>query len=119
MHSGNAQILSMKRLPFVLLAIFSSAGCCLAGEGPAAAAIEPPAKKVKISYEIEGDYSYVGPARTETGHHDSGNLTEQNALLRLVMAPQWGEGPIFRFGIELERYSFGLPGNAPLPNTLE
>jgi len=91
-----------------------------AGEAPASAPLsEPAATKLQISYEVEADYSYVGPVRTEIGGHHTGNLTEQSGSFRLIMAPRWGEGPIFRFGIAAQRFSFGLPDNAPLPNTLQ
>src|SRR4051794_688021 len=112
-------------LPF-LIKRFAAAGLlslvcvcfCVAGDEPAAPSAEEPgpaAKKLEISYEVEADYSYVGAARTESGGHHTGNVTEQSGSLRVIMAPRWGEGPIFRFGFAVQRFSFGLPGKAPLP----
>jgi opacity protein-like surface antigen len=72
-----------------------------------------------MGYEMEAQYSYVGAAKTETGRHSTGNVTEQNGLVRLLVTPQWGQGPIYRLGVSAQRYAFGLPSNAPIPNTLQ
>ncbi len=79
----------------------------------------PTSKGPNFSFEIEGEYSYVGDASTELRGRRSGDLNEQSGLFRAVMVPQWGDGPSFRLGVAAQRFSFGLPNRAPLPNTLE
>lgn len=75
--------------------------------------------KVVTSFETDVDYSYVGDARTKLGHGRTGELSEQSTGARFVVAPRWGEGPIYRFGLGFQRFSFGLPRLTPLPNTLQ
>jgi hypothetical protein len=96
--------------------------------GGALAFAEAPAPEVeagkapstfKMGYELEAEYSYVGSSKTEINHHRAGNVSEHNGLVRLLITPQWGQGPIYRFGISAQRYSFGLPSNASIPNTLQ
>lgn len=74
---------------------------------------------LKMGYELEAQYSYVGSAKTEIDRNRNGNVTEQNGNVRLLLTPQWGQGPIYRFGISAQRYAFGLPSNAVIPNTLQ
>lgn len=75
--------------------------------------------KLKVSYEASLDYSYVGDARTRLGGGRKGDVSEQSSLIHFVAIPQWNDGPLYRFGLEYQRYSFGLPHTAPLPNTLQ
>lgn len=75
--------------------------------------------KLKVSYETSLDYSYIGDARTKLGQGRNGSVSEQSNLLHFVAIPQWNDGPLYRLGLELQRYSFGLPKAAPLPNTLQ
>lgn len=74
---------------------------------------------LKMGYEIEAEYSYVGAAHTEIGGNRTGAVTENQGSVRLLMTPQWGQGPIYRFGLSAQRYSFGLPSNALIPSTLQ
>lgn len=109
----------MQRLPVALLLLLLLCGLPgFAGETPAE--VEPaPATTLKMGYEFEGMYSYVGSAKTDFAHNRTGNVSEQNGIVRLLLTPQWGQGPIFRVGLGLQRYSFSLPSNAPIPNTLQ
>ncbi len=75
--------------------------------------------KPKLSYEADLNYSYVGDAKTKLNERQEGNVSEQSSLVHFVVSPQWGEGPLYRFGLELQRFSFGLPRLAPFPNTLQ
>ncbi len=75
--------------------------------------------KVKLSYELDADYSYVGDAKTSLGHGRNGDVSEQSNFVSAIVTPQWNDGPLYRFGLQWQRFSFGLPGTAPLPNTLQ
>ena len=73
----------------------------------------------KVSYEADAEASYSGGARTKLGGSRTGNVSEQYDLAHVVVSPQWNDGPLYRFGLEYQRASFGLPDAAPLPNTLQ
>ncbi len=72
-----------------------------------------------LAQELDGEYSIVGGAKTKLDDNRTGNVSEQANLLRYVISPQLGEGPLLRLGGEWKRFSFGLPDSAPLPNTLQ
>lgn len=74
---------------------------------------------VRISQETNLSYSYVGAADVKQGDAKLGNVSSQTTDLKYVISPEIKEGLLFRGGVEWERYSFGLPDNAPLPNTLQ
>jgi hypothetical protein len=74
---------------------------------------------LKTSYEFDTDASYVGGARTNFGSGSSGDVSEQRTNARFVISPQYNDGPIYRFGLAYERYSFGLSKAAPLPDILQ
>lgn len=102
------------QVPFTCL-LLGSAISVGAAENDAAAS-----SAAKISYELDADYSYVGDAGMKLGGGRTGDVSEQSNLARIVVTPQWGAGPLFRFGVEWQRFSFGLPADAgPLPNTLQ
>lgn len=71
------------------------------------------------SYEFDGDTSYVGAAKTDYGAGISGNVSENRTDARLVLGAQDNGGPIYRFGLAYQRYSFGFSQAAPMPNLLE
>lgn len=74
----------------------------------------------QLAQELDVEYSYVGSAKTKVGHGRNGNVTEQANVLRYVVSPQIGDsGALLRIGGEWDRYSFGLPSSAVLPNTLQ
>lgn len=74
---------------------------------------------VRIAQEANLSYSYVGAADIKQGNAKLGNVDEQSSDLKYVISPEIKDGLLFRAGFEWERYSFGLPGGAPLPNTLQ
>lgn len=89
------------------------------GVGSAAeVAPETPASGLKTSYELDADASYVRRARTNFGFGQMGKLSEVNSEGRLVVSPQWNDGPIYRFGLAYERYDFGPSQAAPVPDIL-
>jgi len=92
-----------------------------AGDLPAETApvAEPAPSNLKLSWEAGADASYVGAARTNFGPGTTGGVSEQQSDARLIVSPQYGDGPIYRFGLAFQRYSFGLSKAAPLPDILE
>jgi len=72
--------------------------------------------------EFEADSSYV--SRSHTDFHGlrkggNGDVSEESSSIRYVLTPQVADGYFLRLGAEWQRYSFGLPSKAPIPNTLE
>ena len=79
----------------------------------------PEPSKWKATYELDADTSYVGDARTNFGQEGKGDVSEERTRGHFVIAPQYDEGPIYRFGLQYQRYSFGLSKAAPLPDELQ
>ncbi len=71
------------------------------------------------SMELDVDYGFAAGSKAHTGGHDLGYVSEQNAGLKYVVSPELSKDLLLRAGFEWELFSFGLPGNAPLPNTLQ
>jgi hypothetical protein len=109
----------MTRFCLPLLALLIGGALAFAEAPVPLPEVEKAPSNLKMGYELESEYSYVGPAKTETGRTSTGNVTEQNGYFRLLLTPQWGQGPIFRLGISAQRYSFGLPAKSPIPDTLQ
>jgi hypothetical protein len=86
-----------------------------------AAAVDstPAPGNLKTSYEFDADTSFVGDARTNFGSGSAGDVSEQRTDARFVIAPQYNDGPIYRFGLAYERYGFGFSKAAPLPDILQ
>lgn len=73
----------------------------------------------EISNQFDAKFSLSSGMRTDLGHGRSGDVSGQYGLIRDVVSTRLGEGPLLRVGVEWQRFSFGLPANAPLPNTLQ
>src|SRR5437764_5799818 len=67
-------------------------------------------------YVIEG--TYVGNGEVRRGPHVLRDFDESDILLRFVLTPRIKLG-VLRLGAEWERFSFGFPDQAPLPDTLQ
>jgi len=67
-------------------------------------------------YVIEG--TYVGNGEVRRGPHVLRDFDESDILLRFVLTPRIKLG-VLRLGAEWERFSFGFPDRAPLPDTLQ
>jgi hypothetical protein len=80
---------------------------------------EEAGSKWKTSYEFDADTSYVGNALTKLGPAGLGDVSEERTRAHFVITPQYGEAPLYRFGLAYQRYSFGLSKAAPVPNALE
>jgi hypothetical protein len=72
-----------------------------------------------VSGEYQADVTYVGEGDVARGPNKSvRDFDEIDSDIRLVLTPRTKFG-ILRFGAEWERFSFGLPADAALPNTLQ
>jgi hypothetical protein len=114
------------RLPILAAAILLAAppllraGDMAATDSPAAVADDSsPESKIKTSYEIDADSAFVGAARSNFGGGVTGGVSELENDAKLVVAPQYEDGPIYRFGLAYQEYNFGLSKAAPLPNILQ
>jgi hypothetical protein len=69
-----------------------------------------------LSGEFSGEITYVGEGNVERGGKHVNDFDEIESDIRVVLTPRMKLG-VLRLGAEWERFSFGLPDNAPLPNT--
>jgi hypothetical protein len=76
-------------------------------------------RTISIAQEITAEYSYVGGARSQRGNIQLGRVSEQTSGIRYILSSGISDGVLLRLGGNWHRYSFGLPNNAPLPNTLQ
>ncbi len=77
---------------------------------------------LKSILPFSGEYvveeTYVGDGDVERGPHKVSDFDENDSILQLVFTPRIKLG-VLRLGAEWERFSFGLPDGAPLPDTLQ
>jgi len=73
----------------------------------------------ETSSQTDAEFSLSSGLRTDLGHDRSGDVSGQSVLLREVLSTRLGEGPLLRVGFEWQRFSFGVPARAPLPETLQ
>lgn len=73
----------------------------------------------EISHQFEAEFSLTSGARTDLGHGRSGEVSGISGLVREVASIPFGEGRLLRVGFDWQRFSFALPGGAPLPHTLQ
>ena len=71
------------------------------------------------TYDFDGDASYAGRTGGNFGRHIGSKISEQRDDDKFVVSTQYNGGPIYRFGLSYQRYSFGLTSAAPIPNTLQ
>ena len=71
-----------------------------------------------LSWESEAGFSTVADSSFK-GRSFRGDVNETDFHFRAVASRQIGGGPLLRLGVEWQRYDFGLPGRAPLPDTLQ
>ena len=99
---------------------------CVASPFLAAASIfaqESDDTSFKSIFPLSGEYvaeeTYVGDGDVQRGPHKSvRDFDENDSILRFVLTPRIKLG-VLRLGAEWERFSFGLPAGAPLPDTLQ
>jgi hypothetical protein len=74
------------------------------------------------SWFNSGEYlvseTYVGEAGVKRHTQAVDNFDEDNVIIRYVMTPRIKLG-VLRLGVEWERFWFGFPNRAPLPDTLQ
>jgi hypothetical protein len=68
--------------------------------------------------EYVAEETYVDDADVERGKHVVRNFNESDTVLRYVATPRISAG-VLRIGAEWERFSFGMPEQSLLPNTLQ
>jgi len=72
-----------------------------------------------VPVEYSAEDTYVGDGDVGRGPHKSvRDFDENDSILLLVFTPRIKPG-VLRIGTEWERFSFGLPDRAPLPDTLQ
>jgi len=72
-----------------------------------------------LTGEFTAEATYVGEGDVERGPRKAvRNFDEIDSDIHLVLTPRTKFG-VLRLGVEWERFSFGLPQNAALPNTLQ
>src|SRR5438094_10232191 len=70
-----------------------------------------------FSGEFAVEETYVANGDVQRGPHAVRDFYESDTLLRFVLTPRIKLG-VLRLGAEWERFSFGFPDSAPLPDTL-
>jgi hypothetical protein len=77
------------------------------------------ANSMSVSQELDAEYGYTGGVSTRGGGVNVGSVNEQSADLKYVVSPQVNKDLLLRFGFEWQRFSFGVPDHAPVPDTLQ
>jgi len=70
---------------------------------------------MSVSEELDAEYYYVGGAHTR----GAGDVDEHSADVRYVISPQVTKDLLLRAGAEWQRFSFGVPRTAPVPDVLQ
>src|SRR5437660_5730527 len=71
-----------------------------------------------LPVEFSADATYVGEGDVERGGKHVNDFDEIDSDIRVVLTPRIKLG-VLRLGAEWERFSFGFPEQAALPNTLQ
>src|ERR1043166_2814911 len=71
-----------------------------------------------LSGEFSADITYVGEGDVERGGKHVNDFDEIDSDIRVVLTPRMKLG-VLRLGAEWERFSFGFPDGAALPDTLQ
>ena len=71
-----------------------------------------------LTGEFSAEVTYVGEGDVERGGKHVNDFDEIYSDIQLVLTPRMKLG-VLRLGAEWERFSFGLPEGAALPNTLQ
>ena len=71
-----------------------------------------------VSWESEVHFSAVADSKFESRAF-RGDVSEVDFGVRAVASHQLGGGPMFRLGVEWQRYDFDVSRRAPVPDTLQ
>jgi len=80
---------------------------------------KPESKPSKISHEASVDYSFVAAAEVRQGDRVLGDTNVQTSSFIYVASIPVAKAWRLRTGMAWDRFSFGNPDNAPLPDTLQ
>jgi hypothetical protein len=94
-----------------LLLSFRASG----GEAKVIASAE---EKTVVSWDVSAEVTGIGDS-TFRRHNDIGDVSTIDTQFHAIASTQLHPAFLLRFGLELQRFDFGLPDNAPLPNNLE
>jgi hypothetical protein len=72
-----------------------------------------------LSYEIDGESSYVGTGAAKSGSKNVGDISEISSSAGIVASWQVRDSTLLRFGIQWQRYSFDPDPGVPIPNILD
>lgn len=103
----------------LLLAVSVAVPSARGADSPLEPKIKSEQEGSGMGMELDVNYGFVAGSKSHTGGTDIGYISEQNADLRFVVSPELTKNLLLRVGVEWERFSFGLPTGAPLPNTLQ
>jgi hypothetical protein len=82
--------------------------------------VTPPAvSSIPISQEFELEGAYDSGSEFKQGSARIGADDDTYGHGDYVVSPQITDAVLLRFGVDAERFSFGLPAQAPLPTTLQ
>ena len=76
------------------------------------------AERAPVSWEVEAAFSAIGDAQFRRSS-DLGEVNVAETEFRAIASIQAQPGFLVRLGLQLQRFDFGLPKAAPLPNHLE
>lgn len=76
-------------------------------------------RRPEIGHEFNADYSFVSGSTTKQGEARFGDLEEHQNSLSYVASIPTTDSLHTRVGLRWDRYSFGVPAGAILPNTLQ
>jgi hypothetical protein len=93
-------------------------GCCSLTVVATAQDPVPEPSTFKFTGEYVAEETFVGGADVRNGAVRVEDFDESDTILRFILTPRIKVG-ILRLGAEWERFSFGFPDAAPLPETLQ
>ena len=109
----------MKKILLSLILACGAAGATHAGTMSDSASTEGfPEAGLRIPFEFDAEFTYVGASTVRRGAREVSDFDETYSFLRLIYTPRTKIG-ILRLGAASERFSFGLPPNVQLEDTLQ
>src|SRR5580704_6552001 len=72
-----------------------------------------------LSYELNGESSFLGRGGASAGSTNFGNITEISSSASFVLSTQVRDTVLLRLGVEWQRYSFEPEARAPIPDSIQ